>query len=694
MLLRWNGLHKTILLLALAVCAAFTALNFARMPRQIVATLPYLTCDEGSVMRAADSIVQNGYSGFRCHEMPFVSCYGGTQSFLDALSIKLVPEKIRNQGRLAEQPGGKWLWLGENSFDVAWLRFTRALYAAFALLFFFWAGKGLALPTRLLLTAAMGSSWSFVEAWLGMKNDYPSLFFLLLFVYFLRKFSQLPAEKRTIVYFLPVFLLGNLGIWVRIPMVVPVCLAALLFLSVHVQRGWKIHLVLRDSAILLFSTGALYFVLHPNIFQSSMEMRWMDPTLFIGRAPHISLWVRALEFRLMLFSCWPLFFVAAPLFQLARRRTWQFPERYMLYLLLATLAVDLLMLEKSQGRSHYYLAGTGLAFFLLQSTWQQFAPSRRALALFSLIALSSTLVSHLYLHRVHTRGFLMDTGPTDALTEEKQLADFLNGDAQKGKEIAVDNLLRPVIYEAAYANRKIIYFDSLSDSPEQLAQRLGNGAQLAVTCWAPKGEVPSDESYSPAREKWETFLTGKCADYQPATDRATMPFMGYFKTSKFVVLSAADLPDATGAQVLSRKSLNPRMLAGAVFGDDTFDVLLRLRGAKSLSGDLVSGITAQSVELAVNSACKTEGSVYLRLEVDGKVHETSVSTDSSEEFCREYPKACRWPWFRNWSQRRYPKNLSLQGLNIRPQSRVKIQVQRLDPRENGCPALMNMLRFK
>ena len=687
-------MSRIIFLLALLVCSIFTALNFSRMPSQVLA-LPYLTCDEASVVRAADTIAQDGYTGFRCHEVFTGSCYGGTQAFLDGLTISLLPEKIKEAGRLMKPPGERWLWLTENSPTTSLLRLSRVLYAALALIFFFWAGKGLPLTTRLLLATALGSSWSFVDAWLGVKNDYPSLLFLFLFVYCLKRFSELPSEKRTLTSFLPVFILGNLGIWVRIPMLIPVCLGAIFFLAGHFQKPLKIKIILRDAVILLSLTLGAYLLLHPNIFYSSTEMHWMDSTLFIGRAPSIGLYNLATEFRLLAFSCWPLLFIAFPTLHLIRKRSSDFQDWYMIYLLIAAITMEALIYQKMQGRSYYYLAGTGLSFFALQNFWQsRGGPSKRALILFSILALLSTLFGHLALHQIHTRGYHMDTGPSDALTEEVQLANFLNDDAQSDKEIAVDRLLQPVIFEKSNQSRKIVFFDSLSESPGELRKRLGSSAKIIVTCWSNNDERLADEFHSEPGKKWQKFLQGRCTEYQSITPRHVTPFISYIKTSKFIILDLKDLPAAESPRFLDRHGLNPRMLLGAEYGDDHYDALLRLKGSKSLTGSFTSKIKAQNVELSFYSTCKEEGSLTMRIDVDGKNHQASISSDISEDFCRDYDKKiCEWPWFRSWSQKRYAKNLSLKNVKIHPGSSLTLSLDRLAPKGNDCPVLLNMIRF-
>lgn len=598
--------------------------------------------DEIFVVRAAERVYRDGYFGLRCREGHTGSCYGGTQILLDGLTLKTLPSSWLLGEEIARAPDTvQWPYLQTFPRMLQALRWSRVGYAVALVLvigavgFFFtrdWlAGAALAL--------ALGSSPLFANAWQGAKNDFCSalweIFFLLAVA---RAFRSLARRE-----FFLALAVGTLAVFVRpvlLPMLALFPVAYALQAAVQARRGLFWDLV--GGGVLV---GSLFLFLHPNLFVSSLEANWIVAVLHMGTrvaTPE----GRLAEFQIALYVGWIWFFALAAIF-LSRRELRLVP---VLYFLANGALLFYLNLKTAYLRPYYYLPAFTLGLALLALYW----PRGKNWFPFALTAALLTVNFHDYGFAIWNRQLRAAVAtPLETLLQQPANSWLL--------DLAVQPPLR------RREGEKIFFFDSLSESPAEVKQRLGFVPEkILVACW---GEVKLGDFDFPAARAWNKLTGTHCPLRADLTPELVSPFVSNRAAPEFALLSGTTLETSLPEKYFGTK-IHPRALAGFWQGQDTFGAPLILKRSASLRLSAIFPRGISRLRGTVASSCK--GAASLEVRVNGEAQ--TFALDQAKAFCGDYPRLCGYPWFRKWSDRRYPIVVDLPA-RVKPGSFATLELK-------------------
>jgi hypothetical protein len=673
--------------LALFVVLAVSILHFQTMSKQSLTGDGYLSCDEGFTFSAADSIRTDGYFGFRCRDLIIGACYGGTQSFIDAALLKLIPDSLTERHQLVSMPGKPWPWLSRNSWELDFLRYSRVLFAFLLIMVCFFVFEG-SKVFRATLALMVSSSWAFMNAWSGMKNDYPNMIIFVIYLFLAKRLAAIQELKVYDKYLFGGFLLGTLGIWIRPVLLVPVFLGTGIFFLLRWIR-WKKFL---SSFVLAFGYlgvfGFLFVLLHPNIWAGTLELRWLDPLIYTAN-PNFTREHVLLESKLLFYGIWPLaFYLLALVFGNSGFLKEKFFEKEFLPLLIL-IVMGVLTVKGFQGKAYYYLPLIFLSLYL-----------------FSLVAESSKMIRELFLvfgaiitiygsvldHRAYARPFPYATGVSLNQEWEVKLRIDIYEAIKSGKSVWIDRNLRPSLELAEIDSNKIIFFDSLVSNPAKISALINKeSAQVFSTCWEKSQDTLKIEV--PAAQDWFSLTKEFCGEAEPLVNRAVFPHSQFFKAHRYFSVSAQSLLNfekGTGAiPKLIGSSIHPRILTGSENGRDYLEEFFQWLDPGKLSGDFVASNEADKVNLVIASECKENQDLVLSVKIKNRISTSRISLNIQDKFCQDYPKLCKYKRFQNWSNRRYPLSLELSNIDLRVGDAFQVQLES----SGNCSVYLKPIQF-
>jgi hypothetical protein len=327
-------------------------------------------------------------------------------------------------------------------------------------------------------------------------------------------------------------------------------------------------------------------------------------------------------------------------------------------------------------RPHYYLPVFVGGVFLILKTLEQAVPRRSLAADFSGLAL---IIAAVVLHQ----SFFFETpGYSPA-------APF-RFNHKASSSWWMDIGLRPLISQAFAKENKIAFYDAISESPRDLAQRIGDSnSRVLAPCWSypeiSKDSMNSGSYASPIVNDWAEWARTHCSGFNEYTFNLTAAHHYGFYETLFVDVSAQDFSRVLASPhriANSQSYFHPRLFKGSIEG---IDIWIDHGNAMVFTKDFVLEQQfsfermPRAVRLTSESTCKKPGE--LRLVAKQKLNgtpstqsyaETSISV--REPFCKYYSERygfdiCRVPGavldqFANWSIRFEPLapiQVNLQG---------------------------------
>lgn len=723
----YGPLKKFILFLLSLVClyivAAPTLLRFSDTYKSASVKTPYGWQDEGYVLGPALQVYKEGYLGFRCRENSPSQCYGSTQVFLDAFTLKLFPDSWLQKGAYRETPTSRWFFMSDYPEALRILRLTRVFYAALLCVFLFLLARKAKFPWLMSLALGFGiASFNiFYVSWQGLKNEYPSVIWMLLFQ--LSAFYSLfepnvrlskPVSKR----FLFALFIGVLSIGVKFSNIMPVVFFVPAYFIVTRLKGvsWK-NLITQIVTGAIF-TALLWAVFNPNIRISSTESAFFLGMLQVGKKEFD--WTNTVQefYSVGFISLWPLYFMALTWLATFKRRDWTHEFLPWGYFIFVPTFWTVLTLKSAWMRHAYYLPpvvwGLGAAFLMLSRRRVILAP------LFKLIFVGCMLYSV-----INAPGWapgLAANWPKEVTKKMKAVTwdrerhgidAVLNDPSARDYHWAIDLALRPAMSKEVIPTESILYFDSLSESPSQVSKAIGERwpqehvkktIKILATCW---GKIHSEPLlYNPAAEAWSQALAVSCTQWAPDETelslRRAYPFENGIKPEAFTVVDDLLLLTQSHSQPeileLHKNQINPRVLRGAIQGVDYWFSPLVLYQPTVLLGEFRWEHGFQSVDFEVESNCKKQGTLTVEMHTENQNVSQNFSLDVSTQTCTDYPLICRLG-LEKWWTKRYPLKIhlesSLSGLPLvaaHTRATLKISAEGLE--KARCRAALQLIEFK
>ncbi|MGZ3710392.1 MAG: hypothetical protein ACXVBE_01495 [Bdellovibrionota bacterium] len=653
----------------------------------------FVAGDEIFVLNLAKSIYTGGYFGMRCREGHTGSCYGGTQAFIDAVTLRMIPSAWLKGVSYAKSTEVDLPQLKYPRMLKA-LRWTRVGYAALLVLVLgavaYWFSRDFLLAFAFALIAA--ASPIYENAFQGVKNNHASALWELLFLLtafpILNPPEKFPSRGR---YFLALFV-GLLATFVR-PILLPMLvLFGGTYFALSWWRGRSYRLLALDMLLSCMLLGFGYCALHPNIFVSSLEANWIISLLhsgtFYGTAAE-----RILELKIAVGALWVWVFVLV-----AMKLSW---KRYELGGFLLSAAFFLangflffyLNLKPAYLRTAYYLPVLVLGLAAILYYWPR---EKRVAERFSTIMVAAFLGVVL----LKFGSPLSNWGDAFARSPSPRSSlDIAVNEVEK-PSFLIDLALRAPVHQTTVDRGKVSYFDSVSETPAKVAsalRALGSESPetMIVTCWGEQSpEIESSGLAAPATILWAKTTRPFCHEHELVTYSVFAPYIYEYFSNKYTEIPVKDflrsVASAETPPVFSGVKMSPRIFRNFWEGMDHFGMPLKLEKNAVLTGDFIfpSGLSGINIPLA--SDCKDKHS-QVQLKISTKKRTWVVGPiylDITDKLCGDYPRLCKSERFRNWSKRRFPPAGELKlELSVAPGEAAHFEIA---TELNGCDlALQN-----
>ena len=717
-----KGLLFLLSLTYLYAVAAPALSRFAQIYQSASVNTPYGWQDEGYVMGPALQVYKEGYWGFRCRENSPSQCYGSTQVFLDALTLKLFPESWLLKSAYRDTPSARWFFKGDFPEALRILRLTRLFYAfLLGLALTFFARKA---QFSKVMSFALGFGIAcfpiFAVSWQGLKNEYSSVVWLLLFQFaaFYSLFEPADRTSKTISRrFLLTLIVGVLSIGAKFSNIMPVVFFVPAYCLVMKFKGTSWKCLVRHVAVGGVFAAMLWGVSYPNIRISSTESVFFMGMLQVGKKEFN--WANTLQefYSIGFISLWPIYFLIVDWLATFKPKDWAREFLPWGYFVFVPLFWTLLTLKSAWMRPAYYFPpvvwSLGAALLLLSRLLTRrpvFLPQLFKIAFATCMLFTVVNAGNSDL-RFTVKDWLRDWPAWDS---KKHGTDaILNSPSARDFKWAIDLQQRPSLSRDGIPENSILYFDSLSESPARVSRAIAERwpkekelVKILATCW---GKIhPEPLLYSPAAEAWSQALGVFCTHWAPDETelslRRTYPYENGTRNEAYAVISGTEFAKLNRDQpeVLTLKpnvltlnsshvKINPHVLRGAILGVDYWFSPLVLFQPSELTGEFKWERGFHSVDFEVDSNCKYQGSLTAEVITSrGKVART-VSLDVSTQTCAEYPWVCRLG-LEQWWAKRYPLQVHLDA-PVGAGERATLRITTDELVKARCRAAFQLIEF-
>lgn len=670
--------------------------------------------DEAASVPPALEAYDKGYLGVKCGVSRNLLCYGTTQTYLDALLLKLSPRDWLTENKNAEMPGRVWHWVTPYP-NAAWLlRASRVSYSFFVLIalgfaafYFFRKAKPQThlfwpLAFSLTLIGVTIHDSSFVVAMGSIKNDFPAALGLFLFqcvvIYWQNK---TPSDRVKLAPCIAMFaLMVALLKLSNLPIVFGelFILLGMEFFTREISPRALLGALLKSSLAVLIA----YLLMHPATFISSEEAKWIALVRGNFSGYHISAESWGKETALFL-SKLPIAIAAVIAMGFAFKPSESRATRKIsVALFIGALVPVYFNFQTTLSRPTYYLP----YLVTLMAALLYLIPKLNGYLGMGLTTFVALMMGEPALFIDPSR-LLNDVKRFAYITPLRDDLSKLNSSGQH--PIYLDIQVRLPIPESFKNSHSIRFFDSLSMAPVRVLETIErNGddhAWITLPCWNEKQRLTQ------AARAWSLIAKDKCKELQDLnnivlTQYATGQNLKYFE---YFPVSGLPLGNPIAAEVPKDGKIYIQELEGQWDGSDYFEGVTHsfyFERDFTLKGTFAVSPTARKLKLGVTTTCKGDAKLEWV-----KPIALSKTVSAREHYCSYYSQklkidVCNSKWmglfgpesyFSRWSKHPFVIEPVMVDLPSRSHSPSPIQIEIKgtlpDPQIEKCRVILEPLEI-
>ena len=699
----FNKLSKVLLLLCIIALGVSTVRSLSSYLQNSLADNPYCWQDEGYVIEPALRVYKNGFGDFRCRENNPSSCYGSTQVFLDAALLKILPDKFVTSQQLLPLPGTRWFFLPDLPNALKTLRLSRVFHAFFLLLLVLAVARfhKFNWPSSIGMALILGGSHTFIETTkTGLKNDFPATLWLLALLFLSNFCFKSIKTKKAAPYFIATVLAGTLATGVKFSIIAPLVFFVFTYTAIAVSEKVKYGIILRNLAFGLLTSVIAYLLFNPNFWINSSEASWFLIFTAVSEAK-TDLWRTWIEFKAIAApSIWPIIFLGYLSFRFLKKPALVSQYLTTLYFIIVPLFLIFSAVRAAWIRPPYYLPALAwiLCVICLWSAKLKETSLKVAVTILVFVAAMVNIIEY---------GNPIQQAREIINPFRQKMDEFYSILNQKYDLLVIDSNLRPALQSAEYDKNKAVFFDPLTETPKAVLQKISaverkvdfERSSFFVTCFNEEWGSNNDnfELASPAWSLWKKFINSECADFELKNNKPLYPFENGYRPIRYAAIPLSKiLPELRSASLkpllYDQSEFNPRFFVNAMEGLDYWFSPLVLYKDTLLFTDLSLKKGLKKLDLALESYCKKEGHISVKLSQTGSKEKTvKIPLNITEELCKEFPLVCKIE-LQNWWTKRYPISASVPNLNFKPGKPVKIEIK-TEGLDESCRIAFKSVKF-